>query len=164
MAGPKRDFFLGENFSWSNHQKVKKKCLPNLKYQLKNKYPSLAKNFTKGYHSVVTHVLSHFCDISLITACAIFCSLNFHVVCTCTFFGDGICLPTNRKMIKIENDQDLHIVLTYDCWHSFLVLNIWVSRVLEITTNFYYPTLEPFTHSKFCLPNPFLFRATPHHK
>jgi hypothetical protein len=39
------------------------KCLPtqpnpknfllNLKYQLENKYPSLVKNFTKGYHSAV---------------------------------------------------------------------------------------------------------------
>jgi hypothetical protein len=61
-----------------------KKYLPNLKYPLKNKYPPLAKKFTKGYHSVVTHVLYHFCDMSLITACAIFCSLKFHVVCTCT--------------------------------------------------------------------------------
>jgi hypothetical protein len=31
--------------------------LPNLKYQFKNKYPPLGKNFTKGYQSVVTHVL-----------------------------------------------------------------------------------------------------------
>jgi hypothetical protein len=75
--------------------------LPNLKYQLKNKYPPLAKNFTKGYHSIVTHVLYHFCDMSLIIACAIFCSLKFHVVCTCTFFRDTICLLTNP-----ENDQD----------------------------------------------------------
>jgi hypothetical protein len=36
------------------------------------------------------------------------------------------------------------------------------SPILEMTINFYYPTLElfcfsftqPFTHSKFCLPNP----------
>jgi hypothetical protein len=69
-------------------------------------YPTLninspwPKNFTKGCHSVVTHGLYHFCDMSLITACAIFCSLKFHVVCTCTFFGDTICLLTNRKMIK----------------------------------------------------------------
>jgi hypothetical protein len=51
--------------------------LTNLKYQLKNKYPPLAKNFTKGYHSLVTHVLYHFCGMSLITACAIFCSVKF---------------------------------------------------------------------------------------
>jgi hypothetical protein len=37
--------------------KSKKNVLPNLKYQLKNKYPPLAKNVTKRYHSVVTNVL-----------------------------------------------------------------------------------------------------------
>jgi hypothetical protein len=73
---------------------------------------NLAKNFTKGYYSVVTHVLCHFCGMSLITACEIFCSLKFHVVCTCTFFGDTICLLTNRKMIKIVTLIDLHIVFT----------------------------------------------------
>jgi hypothetical protein len=66
--------------------------------------------------------------MSLITACAIFCSLMLHVVCTCTFFGDTICLLTYRKTIKIVTLRiDLQIVLTYDCWHCFLVLNIWVS-------------------------------------
>jgi hypothetical protein len=132
----------------------------------------VTKNFTKGYHSVVIHVLYHFCDMSLITAYAIFCSLKFHVVCTCTFFGDTVCLLTNREMIKIVTLIDLNIVLTYDCWHCFLVFNIWVRHALEMTINFYYPTLElfccsftqPFTHSKFCLPNPFLFGATPRHK
>ena len=106
--------------------------------------------------------------------CAIFCILKFHVVCTCTFFGDTICLLTNRKMIKIVTLIDwlidwlidLHIVLTYDC---FLVSNIWASHALEMTINFYYPNLElfcfsftqSFTHSKLCLPNPFLFGDTP---
>jgi hypothetical protein len=33
------------------------------------KYPPLGKNVTKGYHSVVTRVLYHFCDMSLRTAC-----------------------------------------------------------------------------------------------
>jgi hypothetical protein len=47
---------------------------------------------------------------------SIFCSLMFHVVCTCTFFWDNICLLTNRKMIKIMTLVDLHTVLTYDCW------------------------------------------------
>jgi hypothetical protein len=155
--------------------KGQKFILSNLKYQLKNKYPPVTKNFTKGYHSGVTHILYHFCDMSLTTACAIFCSLKFHVVCTCTFFGDTICLLTNRKMIKIVTLIDLNIVLTYDCWvltYCFLVFNIWVSHAFEMTINFYYPTLElfcfsfthPFTHSKFCLRNPFLFSATPRHK
>jgi hypothetical protein len=49
----------------------------------------------------VVHAFYHFCDMSLITACAIFCSLKFHVVCTCTFFGDTIYPLKNRKMIKI---------------------------------------------------------------
>jgi hypothetical protein len=48
--------------------KSKKNILPNLKHQLKNKYTPLAKNFTKGYRSVVTHALYNFCDMSLITA------------------------------------------------------------------------------------------------
>jgi hypothetical protein len=107
-------------------------------------------------------------EFDTVTACAIFYIVKFHVVCTCTIFGDNICLLTNRKMIKIVTLIDLHIVLTniskYDCWHCFLIFNIWVSHALEI--GFYYPTLElfcfsftqPFTHSKlFCLANPFLF-------
>jgi hypothetical protein len=44
-----------------------------------------------------------------------------------------------------------------------------MSDALEMTTIFYYPTLElfgfsftqPFTHLKFCLLNHFLFGATP---
>jgi hypothetical protein len=150
-------------------QPLKSQNLTNLKCQFKkNIYPPLAKTFTKGYYSVVTHVLYHFCHTSLITACAIFYSLKFHVVCTCTFFGDTICLLTNQKMIEIVTLIDSHIVLTYDCWNCFLVFNIWASHALEMTIIFHYPTLElfcfsftqPFTHSKFCLPNPFLFGAT----
>jgi hypothetical protein len=168
MAGDDGTEEIGKHFA---HPTIKKSAffLTNLKYQLKNIYPPLAKNFTKGYHAVVTYFLCHFCDMSSKTACAIFCSLKFHVVCTCTFFGDTICLLTNRKMIKIVTLIDSHIVLTYDCWHCLhLVFNIWVSHALEMTIHFYYPTLElfcfsftqPFTHSKFCLPNPFLLGAT----
>ena len=40
-------------------------------------------------------------------------ALKFHVVCTCTFFGNTICLLTNRKMIKIVTLIDLRMVLTY---------------------------------------------------
>jgi hypothetical protein len=120
---PKRNVFPGKNFADPTIKKSKI-WLPNLKYKLKNKWVLLAKTFTKGYHSVVSHVLYHFCDTSLITDCAIFCSLKFHVVCTCTFFGDTFCLPTNRKMIKIVTLIDSHIVLTYDCWHCFSVSNI----------------------------------------
>jgi hypothetical protein len=139
-------------FSWQNFAdptiKKSKIWLPNLKYQLKNKYPPLAKNFTKGNHSVVTHacplpLLWHEFDNGLWK----FCSLKFHVVCTCTFFGNNICLPTNRKMVKIVTLIDSHIVLTYDCWHCFLVSNISVSHALEMTISFYYPTLELFCFS-----------------
>jgi hypothetical protein len=144
--------------------------LPNLEYQIKNKYPPLAKNFTNWrYHSVVTHVLYHFCDMSLITACAIFSSVKFYLVSTCTFFGDTICLHTNPKLTKIVAII-LHLLTCIHAWrwHCFLVFNIWVSHALEMTISFYYPTLEllffsfnkAFTHSKFCLPNRYLFGAT----
>jgi hypothetical protein len=114
--------------------------------------------------------------MSLITVCEIFCSLKFHTVCTCTFFGDTIWLPTNRKMIKIvtlitvyRNALiDSHILFTYDCLHCFSVSNIWVSHALEMTIFLYYPThglfffsfTQPFTYSKFCLPA-FLFSLPP---
>jgi hypothetical protein len=100
--------------------------------------------------------------------------------CLCNFLQSKVsyCLHMYflwRHHLPPDNSDwliDLHIVLTYDCWHCFLIFNIWVSHALEMTINFYYPTPEffcflftkPFTHSKFCLPNPFLFGATPHHK
>jgi hypothetical protein len=74
---------------------------------------------SKRYHSVVTHVLYHFCDMSLITACTIFCSLKFHVVCTCTFFGDTICLLTNP-----ENGQDID-----SDWFTYCI-DIWLLTLL----------------------------------
>jgi hypothetical protein len=133
----KRNNSLGKNFAEFKSSKV---CLANLKYQLKmNTHPwpkTLQKDTVQLSHM---HVLYHFCDMSLITACAIFCSLKFHVVCT--FFGETICLLTNRKMIKTVTLIDLHIVLTCDCWNCFLAFNIWVSRALEMTINFYYPSL-----------------------
>jgi hypothetical protein len=167
-VAPKRNVFRVKKFADPTIKKSKI-WLPKLKYQFKNNYPPLAKNLTKGYHSVVIHVLYHFSDMSLITACEIFCSLKFHVVCTCTFFGNTICFV---KMIKIVTLIDSHIVLTYDCWHWFSVSNISVGHALEMKINFCYSTLElfclsftqPFTYSKFCLPNIFLFGATPRHK
>ena len=61
------------------------------------------------YTIQLSHVLYHFFDMNLITACTIFsCSVKFHVVCTCTFFGDIICLLTIRKMMKIVTLIDLH--------------------------------------------------------
>jgi hypothetical protein len=67
----KRNGFLGKNFVYPTIKEFQN-FFPNLKYQLKNKYPPLAKNFTKGYRSVVTlmpfttSVTRH---MSLITAC-----------------------------------------------------------------------------------------------
>jgi hypothetical protein len=140
---PKRNVFRGKNFADPNIKKPKL-WLPNFKYLLKNKYPPLAKNFTKGYHSIVTHVLYHFCDTSLITDCKFFC-LKFHVVCTCTFFGDTICLPTNRKMTKIVTLIDSHIVLTYD----------WLLLTLLFSLQYF---SEPCfgKGNTFLLPNPWV--------
>ena len=70
-GGPKENVFLGKNFADPTIKKSKTFLL-NFKYNFKNKYPPLTKNFTKGYHSVVTHVIYHFCDMSLTTACVIF--------------------------------------------------------------------------------------------
>jgi hypothetical protein len=167
-VAPKRNVFRGKNFADPTIKKTKI-WLPNLKYQLKNKDPPLAKNVTKRYHSVVTHVLYHFSDMSLITACEIFCSLKFHVVCTCTFFGNTICFV---KMIKIVTLIDSHIVLTNDCWrHCFSVNNILtVSHVFEMTIHFYlipnpwvvlffiYPT---FYLLKILFTQPFSLRCHP---
>ena len=114
LGGYRREMFFVAKFLLT--QPLKSQKLPNLKYQLKNKYPPLAKNFTKGYHSVVTHVLYHFCDMSLITACGNF--LQSKVSCCLHMYflwRQHICLPTNRKMIKIVTLIDSHIVLTYDC-------------------------------------------------
>jgi hypothetical protein len=148
--------------------KIKNKVLPNLKYQLKNKYAPQAKNFTKRYYP--THM-------SLTTLWHEFDN------CLCNFLQSKVSRCLHMYFLwrhhlppdKSENDQNsdsdwfIYCIRTYDCWHCFLVFNIWVSHALEITKNFHYPTLElfcfsfpqPFTHSKFCLPNPFLFGATP---
>jgi hypothetical protein len=162
--------FVGETFADPTIKKSKY-FLSNLKYQLKNKYPPLAKNIAKGYHSVVTHVLYHFCDMSLMTACVIFCkltsfTLSAHVLSWETPFASWQIRKWPR-WLWVSDWWFIHIILTYNCWHCFLVFNIWVSYALEMTMHFYYPTLElfcfsftqPFADSKFCLPNPFLFGA-----
>jgi hypothetical protein len=97
-------------------------------------------------------------------ACAIFCSLKFHVVSMHMYFLWRHHLPPD-KMIKIVTLIDLYIILTYDCWHCFIVFNIWVSHALEMAIFFYHPTLELFGFhlpnllltQNFCLPNSFLF-------
>jgi hypothetical protein len=79
----------------------------------------------------------HFCDMSLITACEISCSLKFHVVCTCTFFGDAICPPTNRKMIEIVTLIDSH-----------MTVDIAVFGLQYFSESCFR------NDNKFCLPNP----------
>jgi hypothetical protein len=129
--------------------KSQKLFLPNLKYQWKNKYPPLAKNYTKGYHSVLTHVLYHSYDTSLITACAIFCSLKFHVVRTCSVFGDSICVLTN------DQDSD---------WFTYCI-DIWLMTLLKsllpnpwVVLFFIYPT---FYSLKILFSQPFSLRCHP---
>jgi hypothetical protein len=93
----------------------------------------------------------------MINACAIFCSLKFRVVCTCTFFGDTICL-----MIKIAVNSDW---LTYciDIWLLTLLFSLpqylsescfeddnkFLIRKAWVVLFFIYPSF----YSKFCLPN-----------
>jgi hypothetical protein len=114
----KRNNSLGKNFAELKSSNV---CLANLKYQLKmNTHPwpkTLQKDTVQLSHM---HVLYHFCDMSLITACAIFCSLKFHVVCTCTFFGDTICLLTNRKISK---------TVTLIDWFTYCI-DMWLLKLL----------------------------------
>jgi hypothetical protein len=75
--------------------KKSKLFLPNLKYQ----FPRLAN--TERYKVVTLSLFfTTFCDMSLTTACAIFCSLKFHVVYTCTLWRHH--LPPDKS----ENDQD----------------------------------------------------------
>ena len=61
------------------------KFFPQPQISIKNIYPPLAKNVTKEYHSVVTHFQYHFCDTSLITACAIFFPFLFGATLTLQF-------------------------------------------------------------------------------
>jgi hypothetical protein len=172
----RREMFFARKLLLTQPSKSQNIWLPNLKYQLKNKYPPLTKNVTKGYQSVVTHVLYHFCDMSLITACESFCNLKFHIVCTCSFFVDTIALPTNRKIVKIvtlitvyRNALiDSHIAFTYDCWHCFqspifqwVVLWKWQYFLLPnpwVVLFFIYPT---FYSLKILFTQPFSLRCHP---
>ena len=88
------------------------------------------RNFTKGYHSVVTHVLYHFCDMSLITA--IFCSLKFDVLCTCTFFRDYMQLPSwqigkwSWKWLWM-----IYMILCLTYMHAWLLTLLFQSSIFE---------------------------------
>jgi hypothetical protein len=140
----KRKDFRGKDFADPTIIKWKI-SLPNLEYQFQNKYPPLTKNFTKRYQSVVTRVLYHFCDMSLITDWEIFCSLKFHVVCTCTFFGDMHYLSPNKSE---NSDQD-----SDSDWFIYCI-DIWL---LTFLFSFQYFSESCFGNdNKFLLPNPWV--------
>jgi hypothetical protein len=61
-VAPKTNVFLDKNVADPTIKKSKN-ILPNLKYQLKNKYPPLAKKLTKGYHSLIAGTTEHFHEI-----------------------------------------------------------------------------------------------------
>jgi hypothetical protein len=79
-----------------------------------------------SYHTCPLPLLWHEFD-NWQTACTIFCSVMFHVVCTCTFFGDTICLVTLIDLHRCYIDIWLSTLL--------LVFNIWASHALEMTIN-----------------------------
>ena len=155
-------FFLVKYFSDPTIKKSKN-VLPNLKYQLENKYPPLAKNFTKGYTHPVPLLWHEFDN----------CLWNFLQskvsCCLHKYFLWRQHLPHDKS----ENDQDSNsdwFTYCIDIWHVDIAFSLqYLSESCFGTIHFYYPTLElfcfsftqPFTHSKFCLPNHFLFGATP---
>jgi hypothetical protein len=137
--------------------------VPNLENQLKNKYPPLGKNVTEGYHSLVTHVIYHFCDTSLITACAIYIQCKVSC-CLHMYFLWRQHFPPDKSENDQDNDSD---------WCTYCIdirpltllfsLQYLSDHALEMTINLYYLIiLELFCfwftqtscHSKFCLGPP----------
>jgi hypothetical protein len=73
--------------------------------------------------------------------------------CLCNFLQSKVSYCLHMHVVsletpfcpdKSENGQDSdsdwsHIVVIYDCWHCFLVFDIWVSHALEMTIHFYLP-------------------------
>jgi hypothetical protein len=108
------------------------RSLPNLKYQ----FPRLATPGQKRYKRIPFSC--HTCPLPLLWHEFDNCLCNFLQskvsCCLHMYFLWRHHLPPDKS----ENDQDivtltdLHIVLTYGCWHCFLVFNIWVSHALEI--------------------------------
>ena len=96
-VAPKRNVFLGRTVANPTIKKSKTFLLNKI-------------------NSAVTHALYHFCDMSLKTAYAIFCSLEFHIVCAHMYFLWRHHFPPDKSENDQDNDSiDLHIVLTYDC-------------------------------------------------
>jgi hypothetical protein len=85
--------------------------------------------------------------------------------------------PNDRSLTFKEIATDARIPLDevnmyHKLYDSLLNLDVFHRNGKSIGQYLYCPTLElfcfsftqPFTHSKFCLPNPFFFGATPRHK
>jgi hypothetical protein len=90
-----------------------------MQISIRNKYAPLAKNFIKGYRSVVTNV----CDMSLITACAIFRLQSKVSCCLHMYFLWRHHLPSDKS----ENDQDIVTLIdwfTYDIWLLTLLFSL----------------------------------------
>jgi hypothetical protein len=146
-----------------------------IKYQLKNKHPPLAKKLhiriPFSYHTCPNYPLP----------------LLWHEFdkCLCNYLQSKVSSCLHMYFLwrhfhpdKSENDQNsdsdwfTYRILTYDCWHCFLVFYTWVR--IFVTIHFYYSTLEllllcfsftpPFSHSNFGSTSPFLFPPPPPHK
>jgi hypothetical protein len=96
MAGvtPKRNVFVAKNIADPTIKKWKKN-FPQPQISIKNKYPFLVQNFTKGYRSVVALVLYHFCDMRNFLQSKVSCCLHM-------YFLRRHHLPPDKS----ENDQD----------------------------------------------------------
>jgi hypothetical protein len=101
----RREMFFVGKILLTNHWKLKNLITqPQISIKKINTHP-WSKTLQNDTIQFVTHVLYHFfCDMSLITACEIFCSLKFHVFCTCTFFS--LKTPFLSQINKSENDQN----------------------------------------------------------
>jgi hypothetical protein len=99
-VAPKRNVFHGKNFANSTIKKSKK-FLPNFK------------NVTNG--KLVTHVLYCFCDMSLITACAILWARSKVSCCLHMYFLQRHQLPPDKSENNQDSDSDWFIYYI-DIW------------------------------------------------
>ena len=137
-----RNVCLGKNFAYPTIRKSYF-CIPNLKYQLKSKYPPLAKLCKRLAFMCYTcplPLLWHEFDNHLrnFLHCEVSCCLHMYFLWRHHLHPD-----------KSENDQDW-FRYCMDIWLLTLLFdipNIWVSHALEMTINFYYATLELFCFS-----------------
>ena len=143
---PKKNVFLGKNFVDPTIKRSK-----NPQMSIKNTHPcGKTKRIPFSCHTCPLLLLSREFNNCLCNFLQSKVSCCLHMY----FFGNTICLLANRKIIKIVTLIDLHIVLTNDCWHCFLVFNIWVSHALV----FIYPT---FYSLKILFTQPFSLQCHP---